>query len=53
MNIPGLGEIEVGPLNSVYFLGPQVNDENLKVLQKVPDLSVLTLTNTRVTDQGR
>jgi hypothetical protein len=52
MNIPGLGEIETGPLNGVYFLGPQVNDENLKVLQKVPDLSVLTLTNTRVTDEG-
>jgi hypothetical protein len=45
-------EFEFGPLDNVYLLGPMVNDENLEVLGELPELRVLTLTNTRVTDEG-
>jgi hypothetical protein len=43
---------QFGPVDNVYFLGPQVDDRNLSVLQKVPDLRILNLTNTQVTDEG-
>lgn len=46
------GRIQFGPLENVYFLGPQVADCNLQVLQKVPGLRILNLTNTQVTDDG-
>lgn len=46
------GRYSYGPLDDVYFLGPQVNDGNLRVLNRVRDLRVLTLTNTQVTDEG-
>jgi len=42
----------LGPVEAVYFLGPQANDRNLEVLRKVPELRTLTLTNTQVTDGG-
>ena len=48
----GCLEFEFGPLDDVYFLGPQLDDKNLEVLRQVPELRVLTLTNTRVTDEG-
>ena len=44
--------LQLGPLDNVHFLGPQVDDRNLNVLQKVPDLRILNLTNTQVTDEG-
>jgi hypothetical protein len=49
--IPG-GRLEYGPLDDVYFLGPKTDDDGLEVLNEVPDLRRLTLTNTRVTDEG-
>jgi hypothetical protein len=49
--IPG-GRLEYGPLDNVYFLGPRTDDAALEVLGGVPDLRILTLTNTRVTDGG-
>jgi hypothetical protein len=49
--IPG-GRLEYGPLDNVYLLGPRTDDDALEVLGEVPDLRLLTLTNTRVTDQG-
>jgi hypothetical protein len=45
-------EFEFGPLDNVYFLGPQVNDENLEILGVVPELRVLSLANSRVSDEG-
>ena len=48
----GLTEVQLGPLESVYFVGPQANDRNLEVLRKVPELRILNLTNTQVTDDG-
>ncbi len=48
----GRTPVEFGPLESVYFLGPQLNDRNLEVLRKVPELRILNLTNTQVTDDG-
>jgi hypothetical protein len=50
--LPGLRNVEFGPIESVYFLGPQVNDRNLEILHRVPELRILALTNTHVTDQG-
>jgi hypothetical protein len=48
---PGVTE-RFGTLNFVYFLGPRVGDQELKVLEGAPELRDLTLVNTRVTDQG-
>jgi len=44
--------LQFGPMDNVYFLGPQLDDDKLAILDGVPELRVLTLTNTRVTDQG-
>jgi hypothetical protein len=49
--IPGM-RFEFGPLDNVYFLGPQCDDGKLKILEDIPRLRLLTLTNTRVTDEG-
>lgn len=49
--IPGT-RLQFGPLEMVYLLGPQTDDEKLKVLDDVPRLRTLKLTNTRVTDAG-
>lgn len=48
---PGV-RLQFGPLDQVYLLGPQTDDESLEVLDEFPRLRVLTLTNTRVTDEG-
>jgi hypothetical protein len=53
IHIPILGgRLEYGPLDNVYFLGPRTDDDALEVLSEVPDLRILDLTNTRVTDEG-
>jgi hypothetical protein len=44
--------LEFGSLDNVQFLGPQLSDDKLKVLKRVPHLRILTLTNTQVTDEG-
>jgi hypothetical protein len=44
--------LQFGPLQQVSLLGPQTDDGKLAVLDGVPGLRVLTLTNTRVTDEG-
>ena len=49
--IPGM-RLQFGPLHHVYLLGPQTDDRKLEVLEDVPQLRILTLTNTRVTDEG-
>ena len=44
--------MQFGELDNIYFLGPQLDDGKLSVLDDLPRLRVLTLTNTRVTDDG-
>jgi hypothetical protein len=44
--------LEFGPLRHVYLLGPATDDDKLAVLEDAPGLRSLTLTNTRVTDEG-
>jgi hypothetical protein len=50
--LPLGGRMNYGPQDIVYFLGPQTGDRELEVLRDVPSLRILTLTNTRVTDEG-
>jgi hypothetical protein len=49
--IPGMS-LKFGPIDHVYLLGPQTDDLKLEILEDVPQLRILTLTNTRVTDEG-
>lgn len=44
--------IPFGPLDHIYFLGPKADDRSLQLLRDFPKLRILTLTNTRVTDEG-
>jgi hypothetical protein len=41
-----------GPVHEVSLLGPRTDDPALDVLDAFPELTTLTLTNTRVTDAG-
>jgi hypothetical protein len=45
-------QFSFGPVESVYFLGPQLDDAKLNILSKTPALRILHLANTRVTDDG-
>ena len=46
-------EILYGPIDRIYyFLGPKLDDRRLEVLDNFPDLRILTLSNTRITDAG-
>ena len=42
----------LGPPDDVYFQGPKAGDRELEVLSGLPELRVLNLSNTRVTDEG-
>ena len=44
--------LQFGPIEQVYLLGPKTGDGELRVLDDVPRLKILTLTNTRVSDEG-
>jgi hypothetical protein len=48
----GANAVDLGPIQTVALLGPQVDDNSLKILQDAPELRILSLTNTKVTDQG-
>ena len=51
LKFPGVPQ-RFGPPDHVYFLGPKAGDRELEVLDGVPGLRILNLTNTRVTDEG-
>ena len=45
-------DLQYGPVDNVYFLGPKLDDRKLEVLDGFPDLRTINLTNTRVSDEG-
>jgi hypothetical protein len=47
-----LFSIEFGPVTVVSFAGPSVRDADLQLLEKLPQLDVLHLINTQITDDG-